>query len=64
MGNAWPPEADKIDWREVTRVAPKDWPESLRTAMKDYWKDRKGQPLPMHVPMCDLTGNPNYPERL
>lgn len=53
-----------LDIREITRIAPDQWPENLRKAILPTWKNRKGEKLPTEMPMCDLKGNLNYSERL
>ncbi len=59
-----PPEATKLDVREITRVAPDKWPPELREALLPNWKDNNGEPLPTDQPMCDLKGELNYPKRI
>jgi hypothetical protein len=59
-----PPEATKLDEREITRIAPDKWPPELREALLPMWKDGKGKPLPTDIPMCDLKGELNYPKRI
>jgi hypothetical protein len=48
----------------LTRLAPQEWPQEVQEAMRPYWKDKDGNPLPWDQPMCDLKGNPNYPDRM
>jgi hypothetical protein len=50
--------------RNLTRLAPQEWPPEVQEAMRSYWKDKDGKPLPWDQPMCDLKGNPNYPDRM
>jgi hypothetical protein len=48
----------------LTRLAPQEWPPEVQEAMRPYWMDKDGKPLPWDQPMCDLKGNPNYPDRM
>lgn len=59
-----PPEATKLDVREITRIAPDKWSPELREAVLPNWKDNQGKPLPTDIPMCDLKGELNYPMRI
>jgi len=64
LGTHLPPQATKLDVREITRIAPDQWPRELQEALLPKWKDNKGQPLPTDQPMCNLKGELNYPERI
>lgn len=59
-----PPEATKLDVREITRIRPAKWPQELQEALLPKWKDNKGEPLPTDQPMCNLKGELNYPKRI
>jgi hypothetical protein len=59
-----PPEATKLDEREITRVAPDNWPPELQEALLPMWKDAKGKPLPTNRPLFNLKGELNYPNRM
>jgi hypothetical protein len=51
------PQGINADLREITRVAPKDWPQEIKDKLLPTWKDAKGKPLPLDSPLFDLKGN-------
>ena len=51
------PQGIETDLREITRVAPNNWPQEMKDKLLPTWKDAKGSPLPLDSPLFDQQGN-------